>query len=148
MTRGKWQVPKSKADQHQHTPYILPRISWFSRRVIVSSIPIIVSSIKSCCVGKSANYKQASQGNPVAQNITASHGSHTTHSIRYDQEDTRRLLSIPSTQYRGGDGAYVGVLCCILSQSQSQRVTSSEETHSTRVVKNIERITAIRDLKQ
>ena len=82
----------------------------------------------------------------MAQNMTASHGSHTTHSIRQDQEDTRRLLSIPSTQYRGGDGACVGVLCCILSQSQ--RVTSSEETHSTRVVKNIERITAIRDLKQ
>lgn len=46
----------------------------------------------------------------MAQNMTASHGSHTTHSIRQDQEDTRRLLSIPSTQYRGGDGAYVGVL--------------------------------------
>ena len=48
----------------------------------------------------------------MAQNMTASHGRHTTHSIsiRQDQEDTRRLLSIPSTQYRGGDGAYVGVL--------------------------------------
>ena len=47
-------------------------------------------------LGQTVNYKQASQGNPVAQNITASHGSHTTHSIRQDQEDTRRLLSIPS----------------------------------------------------
>ena len=48
----------------------------------------------------------------MAQNMTASRGRHTTHSIsiRQDQEDTRRLLSIPSTQYRGGDGACVGVL--------------------------------------
>ena len=96
-------------------------------------------------LGQTVNYKQASQGNPVAQNITASHGSHTTHSIRQDQEDTRRLLSILSVVV-GGGSASVEVMLYIESVTEGD--TDKQRGDTTRVVKNIERITAIRDSKQ